>query len=107
MAAAGADRNMAPSARKPAERPRPRKPSPRNNFSLLISTETESHVSSAESLQKRGEARLALRQSGGRAPHFHSDDTGQEVARGTARLDGAQEMPRDTGHGRSAQDRQQ
>ena len=51
-----------------------------------ISTKTKSHVSTAESLQKRGARRFPLRESGGRAPHFHRDEARQEIARRAHRL---------------------
>src|SRR6185437_15629890 len=104
MAAAGADRNMAPNARKPAvtlPRKRPRSNDAISDFRFQISDlvmrnvpqsaicnlqSAIIYVSQAESLQKGGEARLALRQSSRRPPYFHGDEARQEIARGTDRL---------------------
>src|SRR5205814_2749238 len=44
------------------------------------------NVTAAESLQKRGARRFPIRESRGRASHFHRDEAGQEVPRGTNRL---------------------
>src|ERR1043165_804312 len=106
MDAVAAVRSTGRNVRKPRAMQGPRKRNRRNNHGIsdfrfqisdlvmrkvpqsAISNLQSSiiYVSPAESLQKGGEARLALWESGGRPPYFHRDEAGQEVARGTDSL---------------------
>src|ERR1700730_9657997 len=95
MAAAAADRSTGRNGREQAvvklrpkavrrKSPRPRKAWQRKR-NFRINTESE-NVSTAESLQKRGERRFPLRESGGGAPYCYRDEAREEIARRTDRL---------------------
>src|SRR5438128_9576414 len=70
------------------KRPQRRKARPkRNNLDRKID-----NVATEEGLQKGGASRFPLRESGGRAPHYHGHEARQEISRGANRLHGDREI---------------